>query len=307
MGIQSLALSVSTLRDFIDWTPFFQTWQLAGKFPAILDDDVVGVEARRLYEDAMSMLDEIQRRRDITPQAVWGLFPAQSDGDDILITADGTDGGEVLTWPTTRQQSVKTPGKPNRALADYLAPVSCGRQDYLGAFAVTAGEAIGQWADAVAAAGDDYKSILIKALADRIAEAAAEYVHHQVRISTWGYEPPKPVNRASLIAEEYRGIRPAPGYPACPNHLEKRIIWNLLSVEEKTGITLTDNLAMSPVSSVSGWYFAHPEAQYFNVGQLERDQIMDLARRYGITVSEMEYWLQSRLAYEPEAAMVALT
>ena len=307
LGIQALALSVSTLRDFIDWTPFFQTWQLAGKFPAILSDDVVGVEACRLYDDARLMLDEIQRRRDIVPQAVWGLFKAQSDGDNILIAVDGPDYGKMLTWPTTRQQSVKTPGKPNRALSDYIAPVVSGRQDYIGAFAVTAGEAIGRWADTVAAGGDDYKSILIKALADRIAEAAAEYVHHQVRISTWGYEDPKPVNRAALVAEDYRGIRPAPGYPACPNHLEKRIIWELLSVQERIGISLTESLAMSPVSSVSGWYFAHPEAQYFNVGQLERDQITDLAGRYGISVPAMEYWLQARLAYDPEVATEAPT
>ncbi|MDE2997280.1 MAG: methionine synthase [Bacteroidota bacterium] len=295
--------SVADLRPYIDWTPFFQTWEMRGKYPAILDDPAKGEAARKLFDDAQAVLDELQDGKLLQPRAVLGLYPAHRSGDDIILE---TDQGPV-TLHTLRQQGEKTPGKPNRALADFIAPAEDEAQSHLGLFAVTAGHGLQPLVDAAQADHDDYRAILLKAVADRLAEAYAEYLHEQVRRDVWAYETGPAHDNDALIAEAYRGIRPAPGYPAQPDHTEKETIWRLLDVEEVTGITLTEHLAMHPAASVCGLFFSHPEAAYFNVGQIPADQIRDYARRKGRTVADMERWLQSRLAYEPGAANAAPT
>jgi 5-methyltetrahydrofolate--homocysteine methyltransferase len=291
-------IPVATLREFIDWTPFFQTWQLKGKYPAIFETPDVGIEARRLFNEANEMLGEFEARGTPSAAGVLGLFAASSEGDDIILYADDSRTDELARLHTLRQQTQKAKGKPNRALADFVAPVGSGVADYVGAFAVTAGTGLDEIVAAYQQGHDDYRAILAKSLADRLAEAAAEWLHAAVRREHWGYAPDEALDNAELILERYRGIRPAPGYPAQPDHSEKITIWEILDAE-RSGIRLTEHLAMHPASSVCGIYFAHPSADYFNVGLVAQDQVIDYAKRKGLSVEEVERWLASRLNYEP--------
>ncbi|CAM3357667.1 methionine synthase [Rhodothermus bifroesti] len=292
---------LAEIRRYIDWTPFFQAWELRGKYPRILDDPEKGAEARRLFADANRLLDEIIEQGWLEAHGVVGLFPANSQGDDVLVFTDEARSEVQAVLHFLRQQTPKRSGQPNRALADYVAPVESGRQDYIGAFAVTAGHGLEELVDRFERAHDDYQAILAKALADRLAEAFAELLHERVRRELWGYAPDERLTNEALIAERYRGIRPAPGYPACPDHTEKWTLWALLDAERHTGIRLTEHLAMHPAASVCGYYLAHPEASYFNVGHLGMDQIEDYARRKGMSVEEVERWLAPQLAYDPTA------
>jgi 5-methyltetrahydrofolate--homocysteine methyltransferase len=300
------AVSVETLIPYIDWTPFFYAWELKGKFPKILDDPRLGSEARKLHEDAQQMLERLSAEGRVQPRSVCGCFPANSDGDDLRIFTDESRTQLQATFHTLRQQDSKANGKPNQALADFIAPISSGRADYLGAFAVTAGPEIEEIAHEYEAQHDDYHAILVKALGDRLAEAFAEYLHQQMRVA-WGYGQDEQLSHEDLIRERYRGIRPAPGYPAQPDHTEKRTIFELLEVEANTGIQLTEHFAMWPASSISGLYFSHPESRYFAVGKLTREQIEDYAQRKAFAFEEVERWLAPNLAYEPtpQASAVA--
>ena len=291
---------VRTLRDYIDWTPFFIAWDLSGNYPRIFEDEEKGEEARRLYDDANAMLDQIEQRQALTCNGIFGLFAANSVGDDVEVYTDDTRTEVATRLHFLRQQTEKTAGRPNRALADYVAPKESGIADYVGAFAVTAGIGIEKLVERYKSDGDDYHAIMAQALADRLAEAFAEYLNERVRRDDWGYAPDEDLSNQNLIREQYRGIRPAPGYPACPDHTEKPPIWDLLGVEKHADIRLTENLAMYPGASVCGIYFAHPEASYYNAGTFERDQIEDYAERKGMPVAEAERWLASRLAYEPD-------
>lgn len=295
-GLHSIApYSLEELIEYIDWTPFFSTWELAGKYPAILDDEIVGTEARRLYNDARSMLRRIVDENWLTAKAVFGLFPANSIGDDIEVYADESRQEVIATLHHLRQQAQKAPGLPNYCLSDYIAPKSTALSDYIGAFAVTAGEGIETHVRRFEADHDDYSAILLKALADRLAEALAERLHERVRREFWAYAPNELMDSQSLIEERYCGIRPAPGYPACPEHSEKQTLWTLLDAERQTGIRLTESYAMYPAASVSGWYFSHPDARYFGVTEIARDQAEDYAQRKGWTTEEMERGLGSVL------------
>ncbi len=282
----------------IDWTPFFQTWELAGHYPAILDDPTVGAAARNLFADAQRMLDRIVRERLLRARAVLGFFRANQQGDDVVLWADEARTTPLATLHMLRQQMAKGSGQPNLCLADFVAPAEGGLADYVGAFAVTAGGGLDELVRGFEAAHDDYSSIMAKALADRLAEAFAERLHERVRREFWGYARDEALDNRGLIKEEYQGIRPAPGYPACPDHTEKRTLFDLLQAEANAGIHLTESFAMLPASSVSGWYFWHPDARYFGVGRIERDQVEDYARRKGMPVAEMERWLAPNLAYE---------
>jgi 5-methyltetrahydrofolate--homocysteine methyltransferase len=297
---------VAELVDYIDWTPFFTTWELTGKFPAILDDAKYGATARALYDDARAMLRKIVNERWFTARGVVGFWPANADGDDIHIYADEARTAPVATIHTLRQQLAKREGRHNTALADFIAPRDSGIADYIGAFAVTAGIGEDDIAERFKRANDDYSSILCKALADRLAEAFAERLHQRVRKEFWAYEPHENLGPADLIAEQYRGIRPAPGYPAQPDHTEKSTLFRLLDAERAAGITLTENFAMWPGASVSGLYFSHPQSHYFGVGKIERDQVEDYARRKGWTVAEAERWLAPILNYVPRASKTAV-
>ena len=281
------------LRQYIDWTPFFQTWQLHGKFPRILKDEKVGAEAQKLYDDAVAMLDQIVAQKSLTAQGVYAIYPAQREGaDDIRMeTAEGP-----VLFRTLRQQGQKSKSAPNVALADFIAPQG-GVQDYLGCFAVSAGGGLAEMEARYKAADDDYQVIMVKALADRLAEAAAEWLHEQVRTKFWGYNPAEKLSNADLIAEKYKGIRPAPGYPACPDHLEKINIFKVLNAEE-IGLELTESLAMYPTAAVSGYYFAHPDSKYFGLGKIGRDQVEDFARRKQMDFAEAEKWLGPNLNYQ---------
>ena len=296
---------VSTLRDYIDWTPFFISWDLSGSYPRIFEDKEKGEEARRLYDDANTLLDELDARQSITCNGIFGLFAANSTGDDIEVYTDDTRAEVATTFHTLRQQTEKASGHPNRALADYIAPKDSGVADYIGAFAVTSGIGLGKLVQQAKDNDDDYRAIMLQAVGDRLAEAFAEYLHERVRQDDWGYAPDENLENQSLIREKYRGIRPAPGYPACPDHTEKPRMWDLLGVEKHTRISLTENLAMYPGASVCGMYFAHPEASYYNVGTLERDQVADYAERKGMDMAMMERWLASRLAYDADDAVEA--
>ncbi|GAB5518549.1 MAG: methionine synthase [Rhodothermales bacterium] len=299
LGVEAIqSVPIDTLRDYIDWTPFFISWEMKGKYPRILEDPERGAEARSLFADAGALLDRASSDGSLRVDVVYGLFPASALGDDIEVYA-GEDRSEVQArLYQLRQQTEKGRGKANRSLADFIAPKDTGLSDYIGAFAVTC-----HGAEALAAAfeadHDDYQSILVKAVADRLAEAAAEWLHAHVRIEAWGYAADEQMDNEAIIREQYRGIRPAPGYPACPDHTEKPTLWELLDVEAHTGITLTEHLAMRPAASVCGIYFAHPEASYFNIGQIACDQVEDYAARKGMSVEEVERWLGSRLGYEP--------
>ncbi|WP_198243758.1 methionine synthase [methane-oxidizing endosymbiont of Gigantopelta aegis] len=283
------------LIPYIDWTPFFQTWELSGKYPAILDDKLVGEEAKKLFKDAKQMLDKIVNEGWLKGRAVIGFFPANSQGDDIILYTDDDRHEKRAILHHLRQQNMKAPGKPNYCLSDFIAPVESGKKDYLGAFAVTTGIGIEDKLAEFERDHDDYNSIMLKALADRLAEAFAEYLHQQVRKTHWGYAKDEQLENSDLIAENYQGIRPAPGYPACPDHTEKEKLFELLNVTENTSIELTESFAMMPASAVSGWYFAHPESQYFNVGKIGRDQLKDYAHRKDMIEEVAERWLSAHL------------
>jgi len=282
----------------IDWTPFFQTWELPGHYPDILQDPRVGSAATNLFRDAQALLDRVVRERLVRACAVFGVFHANAVGDDIELYADEDRAEQLAVIHTLRQQMIKPPGRPNLALADYVAPRDSGVADYVGGFAVTAGIGLDTLTAAFEAAHDDYSAILAKALADRLAEAFAERLHERVRQEYWGYATGESLENADLIREKYQGIRPAPGYPACPDHTEKRTLFELLRAESNAGITLTESFAMLPAASVSGYYFWRPEAQYFGVGKIERDQVADYARRKGMDVATVERWLAPNLNYE---------
>ena len=286
-------LDLSELRTFIDWTPFFSSWQLKGKYPKILTDKVVGNEAQKLYDDANRMLDQLIDESWLTAKAVMGLFRAHSSGDDVVVDFSG---GELVLC-NLRQQVKKASGIPALCLSDFIAPESANLEDYIGAFAVTAGIGIEEHVARFEKDHDDYSAIMLKALADRLAEAAAEYMHYKVRTQYWAYSD-ETIENSQLIAEAYQGIRPAPGYPACPEHTEKQKLWELLSVEEQIGIKLTESMAMYPAASVSGWYFSHPESKYFGLGQIAKDQVEDYAERKGMNTATAEKWLAPSLNYD---------
>jgi 5-methyltetrahydrofolate--homocysteine methyltransferase len=287
---------LAELVEFIDWTPFFNTWELAGRYPDILDDAIVGPQARELYRDARAMLERMIAERWVSAKAVFGLWPANAVGDDVVVNAEG--------GPTTlhflRQQADKPVDRPDFCLADFIAPQGSGRQDWIGAFAVTAGLGIEPHVARFEAAHDDYNAILLKALADRLAEALAERLHQRVRREYWGYAAEESLDNDALIAERYRGIRPAPGYPACPDHSEKATLFRLLDAPRHAGMELTESFAMYPAAAVSGYYFSHPRSQYFVVGRVSKEQAEDYARRKGVSTAQVERWLASNLDYDPE-------
>jgi 5-methyltetrahydrofolate--homocysteine methyltransferase len=294
LGITKIEnLDLSILVPYIDWTPFFQAWELYGKFPAILSDEVVGVEATKLYEDAQKMLSQILSEKWLTAKAVVGLFPANSVGDDIEIYSDETKKQRINIQYTLRQQTKKAEGQPNIALSDFIAPKDSNLDDYIGAFVVTTGGGLDEKVAEFEKDHDDYNAILLKALADRFAEAFAEYLHEFTRKELWGYASQEKLSNDDLIKESYRGIRPAPGYPACPDHTEKIGLFEILNATEITGVSLTESLAMFPVSSVSGWYFGHPESKYFGLGKITEEQVQDLATRKNQKFQESEKWLRS--------------
>jgi 5-methyltetrahydrofolate--homocysteine methyltransferase len=290
---------LAELADYIDWTPFFQTWELTGRFPAILDDPKVGEVARSLYDDARNMLDRIVNEKWFKAQATIGFWPANAVGDDIAVYADEARQAEIATFHTLRQQLEKREGRRNTALSDFIAPRASGVPDYIGAFVVTAGIGEDIIADRFKHANDDYSSILCKALADRLAEAFAERMHARVRREFWGYAPGEALSPDQLILEQYAGIRPAPGYPAQPDHTEKATLFHLLDAENNAGVKLTESFAMWPGSSVSGLYFSNADSYYFGVGKIERDQVEDYAARKNMTVAEIERWLAPVLNYIP--------
>ena len=289
---------LSELVAFIDWSPFFHTWELKGRFPTIFDDAIVGPKAKELHDDARRLLDRIVNQKLLTAKATYGLYAAASVGDDIQLYADETRKEHLTVVHTLRQQAEKPQGQPNLALADFVAPRDSSRNDHIGAFAVTAGIGLDELCRQFDKDHDDYNSIMAKALADRLAEAFAEWLHKRVR-EEWGYGRGEKFSNEDLIREKYRGIRPAPGYPACPDHTEKRVLFDLLQAERNTGITLTESFAMLPAASVSGFYFAHPEAKYFAVGKIGKDQVEDYARRKGMELRTVERWLGPNLNYEP--------
>jgi 5-methyltetrahydrofolate--homocysteine methyltransferase len=300
-GVRAFAdWPLADLVPYIDWSPFFAVWELKGAYPAILEDDTVGREARSLFADAQALLKRIVADGALRARAAIGLFPANATGDDVEIYADERRATVLATLHGLRQQFEK-PGRPDLCLADFVAPKGSGAADHVGAFAVTAGVGTEEMVRTFEAAHDDYSAILAKALADRFAEALAERLHERVRREFWGYAPDEVLRNDDLIAERYRGIRPAPGYPACPDHTEKRTIFRLLDAERLAGIRLTESGAMLPAASVSGWYFAHPDAAYFGVGRVGRDQVEDYARRKGWSLAEAERWLAPNLGYEPGA------
>ena len=291
-------LSLQELLAYIDWTPFFHTWELRGRYPAILEDVKVGPRAKEVFADAQKLLTRIVDGRLLQARGVYGFFPANSIGDDIVLHAGGASDRVTATVHTLRQQLEKPAGQPNLALADFIAPSDSDRRDFLGAFAVTAGHGLETLCREFERDHDDYNSIMAKALADRLAEAFAEWLHRKAR-AEWGYAKDEQLSSEDLIRERYRGIRPAPGYPACPDHTEKRLLFDLLGAERHAGMQLTDSFAMYPAASVSGLYFAHPEAKYFAVGKIGRDQVEDYARRKGMAIGEVERWLSPNLNYDP--------
>jgi 5-methyltetrahydrofolate--homocysteine methyltransferase len=298
-------IDLAELRDYIDWMPFFNAWEFHGKYPQILTDEVVGEAATSLFEDATAMLDRVIEERWLQARAVLGLFPANSDGDDVLIYNDEQRKIVAQRLVHLRQQRSKNEAQGQLCLADFVAPAGCGYADYLGAFAVTAGIGIDEHVERFEAAHDDYSAILLKALADRLAEALAELMHERTRREFWGFAADENLDNKELIDEKYRGIRPAPGYPACPDHTEKAKLWQLLDVEASIGLRLTESFAMYPTAAVSGFYFAHPDAKYFAVGKIGRDQVESYAERQGISMAEAEKWLAPNLGYDPRAADAA--
>ncbi|OBB16667.1 methionine synthase [Mycolicibacterium setense] len=291
---------LAELREYIDWQPFFNAWELKGRFPDILNNPASGETARKLYDDAQEMLDTLIKEKWLTANGIIGFFPANAVGDDIEVYTDESRTEVLTTLHNLRQQGEHRDGIPNRSLGDYIAPKDTGLSDYVGAFAVTAGLGSQDKIMEFKAALDDYSAILLESLADRLAEAFAERMHERVRKEFWGYQPDEQLDNEALIGEKYRGIRPAPGYPACPEHTEKATLWTLMDVKERTGIELTDSMAMWPGAAVSGWYFSHPQSQYFVVGRIAQDQVADYAKRKGWTLKEAERWLAPNLGYNPE-------
>jgi 5-methyltetrahydrofolate--homocysteine methyltransferase len=302
LGVTTLTdFSITELIETIDWTPFFMTWELAGKFPRILTDEVVGESASELYADALAMLDTIVAEGWLEARAVVGLWPANRSGpDDITVYADEQRQQPIAVIHALRQQAKKGAPGPHYSLADFVAP--SGLKDYLGGFAVTTGHGVAEQVARFEADADDYNAILLKALADRLAESLAEALHRRVRTELWSYAGGENLSNVELIKESYQGIRPAPGYPACPDHRQKTTLFELLGAESATGIQLTESLAMLPAASVSGWYFSHPEARYFGVGKIGRDQVEDYACRAGLELAEAERWLGPNLGYQPLGA-----
>jgi 5-methyltetrahydrofolate--homocysteine methyltransferase len=306
IGTKTLQVELSELVDFIDWTPFFSSWELYGKYPAILMDAVVGEQATSLFADAQEMLQQIVSEKWLTAKGILGIFPANTiNDDDILVESQKskveskeptTINQQPTTFLTLRQQSQKTAGAPNIALADFIAPKDSGKQDYMGCFCVSTGFGVDEKAAQFEKQLDDYNSILVKALGDRLAEAFAEYLHLKVRKEIWGYASDESLSTQDLIAEAYKGIRPAPGYPACPDHLEKPTIWKLLNVEQEIGVTLTESMAMWPASSVSGYYFGNPGSKYFGLGKIKQDQVEDYAKRRNISIEVATKWLNPNIA-----------
>jgi 5-methyltetrahydrofolate--homocysteine methyltransferase len=286
LGLRPLRnVDLNLLVPYIDWGPFFQAWELAGPYPAILQDAVVGEAARNVYGDGQAMLKRVLEGRWLTAHGVAGFWPASARGDDVVLWNSTARESSVLVWHNLRQQNARPEGKPNYCLADFIAPQDSGVADYIGAFTVTAGVGIERKLAEFAAQKDDYSSLMLKALADRLAEAFAEWLHRLVRRELWHYAPGEDLDNAALIREEYRGIRPAPGYPACPDHAVKEPLFALLQAE-RIGMTVTENYAMLPAASVSGFYFAHPEARYFAVGKIGEDQLADFAARTGTTIAD---------------------
>ncbi len=294
-----LDFPLEELRKYIDWTPFFQTWMLAGRYPGILTDPVVGTEAKKLFDDAQRMLDKLIVEKRLKANGIVGFYPVKrTDKDDVKLYADEQAHQPFATFHFLRQQNKKASGLPNFSLADFIAPESSGKKDYIGLFAVTAGIGIEKIIAEYQAVHDDYSDILVKALADRLAEAFAECLHEKVRKEYWGYAAGEQLTNAELITEKYQGIRPAPGYPACPDHTEKRTVFEILEAERQTGIRLTESFAMYPASSVSGYYFSHPESRYFGLGKIEKDQVEEYAERKGMKLDEIEKWLSPNLSYD---------
>jgi 5-methyltetrahydrofolate--homocysteine methyltransferase len=310
---------LAELVDYIDWSPFFNAWELAGRYPAILDDPVVGAQARELHADARAMLEKIVAEKWLTARGVIGFWRAHSVGDDVVLltehgesAAGNRESDEAGSAPPDsrfpiphslhflRQQADKPVERPDFCLADFIAPKDSGLEDWIGAFAVTAGIGIDAHVARFEREQDDYSAILLKALADRLAEAFAERLHERVRREYWGYAPDEALDNEALIAEKYRGIRPAPGYPACPDHTEKATLFGLLDATANAGISITESFAMLPTAAVSGWYFAHPDSQYFVVGRISKEQVEDYARRKGWSVAEAERWLAPNLDYDPD-------
>jgi 5-methyltetrahydrofolate--homocysteine methyltransferase len=301
LGARSITAPIAELVDRIDWTPFFTTWELKGHYPEILSDPEKGAVARSLFDDAQGMLRRIQDEDLLRAQGAVGFWRAAStDDDDILLFAADDETKSLATIHTLRQQMAKPPGRPNLALSDSVAPLESGLADYIGAFAVTAGLGANEAARRFEAAHDDYNAILVKALADRLAEAFAEWLHERVRRELWGYASDESLSNEDLIAERYQGIRPAPGYPACPDHTEKGTLFALLDAERTAGISLTESFAMQPGASVSGFYFWRPESAYFGLGRIGRDQLVDYARRKEIDLETMARWLAPNLDDAPE-------
>ena len=301
LGVREfLDYDVAELREYIDWQPFFNAWEMKGRFPDILNNPVSGETARKLYEDAQEMLDTLIKEKWLTANGVIGFFPANAVGDDFEVYTDESRTQVLTTLHNLRQQGEHRDGIPNRSIGDFIAPKTTGLADYVGAFAVTTGLGSQAKCDEFKAANDDYNAILLESLADRLAEAFAERMHQRVRKEFWGFQPDEQLDNEALIGEKYRGIRPAPGYPACPEHTEKSTLWELMDVKERTGIELTESMAMWPGAAVSGWYFSHPQSQYFVVGRISQDQVADYAKRKGWTLKEAERWLAPNLAYNPE-------
>jgi 5-methyltetrahydrofolate--homocysteine methyltransferase len=298
LGTRTFApYDLAELARHIDWSPFFASWELIGRYPAILEDDVVGAAARDLFADAQVMLKQIIAEKWFEARGVVGFWAANADGDDVVLYTDEKRDTELARLHSLRQQMSKAEGRGNVALADFISPAG-GAGDYIGAFAVTAGHGELEVAERFRQAGDDYSAILSTALADRLAEAFAESLHRRVRTELWGYAPDEPFDLDALIGETYRGIRPAPGYPAQPDHTEKATIFRLLNAEDATGLELTESFAMTPPAAVSGLYFAHPQSHYFGVGRIDRDQVEDYARRKGWDIATAERWLAPILSYD---------
>jgi 5-methyltetrahydrofolate--homocysteine methyltransferase len=298
-GVQVLDnFPLATLRDYIDWSPFFHTWGLKGIYPRILEDERQGAEARKVFNDGKALLDTIIEKNLITARGVYGFFPANAVGDDVELYTDATRGKVLEQFHFLRQQANREGSEPCRSLADFIAPKETGMADYIGGFAVTSGIGLKELCDKFRSDNDDYNAIMAEAIADRLAEAFAECLHKQVR-DEWGYGLEEGLSPADLIQEKYRGIRPAAGYPACPDHTEKGPLWRLLDVQANTEMQITESFAMWPGSSVSGLYFAHPQSRYFSLGKIDRDQVADYHERKGMTVAEVERWLGQNLNYDP--------
>jgi len=289
---------LATLRDYIDWTPFFHTWELKGIYPRIFEHEKYGEQARQIFAEANLLLDQIIEQKAITARGVYGLFPANAVGDDVELYTDATRSTVLERFHFLRQQAQKDPKDICKSLGDYIAPKATGLADHIGGFAVTSGIGLKALCDKFRAQQDDYNAIMAEAIADRLAEAFAECLHKRVR-DEWGYGRTEDLSKEELIFEKYRGIRPAAGYPACPDHTEKGPLWQLLDVEKNTGMLITESFAMWPGSSVSGLYFAHPESRYFSLGKIEKDQVEDYHARKGMTVAEVERWLGPNLNYDP--------